>query len=128
MSLTLEQVNDILQSTIENLDAPNLVDIASDLQQYIALPQVLKKERQDMSGSQFRLNLLYKKNGSAQQLPLYGTTAPQKVDVLSHIVIPWRSSTASFVYDEREVSANAGPEEIVDFLMSQAIGIRPSPL
>ena len=117
MAIAAESIADLVTTTINELGKNKWTDISRDLQEYVALPMLMKKEQVTFqSGSAIQWNVKVATNGNARHVGLYGTDEVNKADVMKTASIPWRHSTTAYMIDEREVAMNRDPGRIVDLV------------
>jgi hypothetical protein len=123
MSLSAEQIADLVSTTLNELGRGKWTDIASVYQEYYALPKLLKQEKvQFDSGPEIELQVMHKYGGNAKHTGLYATDDVNSEDIMAKGKIPWRHSTTNWSYDEREITMNAAPSKIVDLVKTKRAG------
>lgn len=92
-------------------------EIATDVQEHYALPQILKKKKvKFQAGRGISRNIMLDHSNAAEHVGLYATDNVNVGDVMTTINIPWRNTTTHYAFDLHEVSMNSGKEEIVDLI------------
>ena len=122
MSLTGEQIADLVMSTQRDLGRNKWTDLSHDLQDFVVMPSILKKERIKFSGStgsEFRVQTAT--NGSARMTQLYEVDTVNVPDTLTKGYVPWTHATCNYGYDERELEMNASEYKIVDLVKTRRI-------
>lgn len=118
--LSGEEIADMVQSTQRDLGRMKWVDLAHDLQDFVVMPMILKKERIKFdggTGSEFKAQTTT--NGSARNTGLFAQDIVNQPDTLTKGFVPWRHTTCNYAYDEREVRMNANEYKIVDLVKTQ---------
>ncbi|HPP02742.1 MAG TPA: phage major capsid protein [bacterium] len=120
MSLTAEQIVDLLTTTQKDLGRLEWVNLTTDLQEYVALPKILKKESVKFSGGigiQWNVKVAY--TNSAHNVGLFEEDSLKIGDGMKTASIPWRHCSAHYAFERREVLMNRGPYQIVDLYRSR---------
>jgi len=116
MALQADAIADILISTQKQLGPNKWTDIATDLQEYVALPQILKKERVMFDSGytiQWNVNVSFDSD-RARNVGLFGVDNVNVADSLKTASIPWRHTTADYAFERRLVKMNSSASKIVD--------------
>lgn len=118
MALTSEDIADLIVATQKDLGRMKFTDIASPLQEYVVMPNLLKKKRVEFSAGQgIQWNLMYDSNGQARWTGLYEVDNYNVNDVLKTANIPWRHSTVNYSIEEREIAMNgAGETRVLELI------------
>lgn len=115
-----DNIADLVATTQKNLGRMQWTEIASDLQEYHALRNILKKEKVTFqSGIGLQWNVLVNDNGSAQNVGLFGDDSVGIVDGMQTATAPWRHTTANYAFERREVAMNRDPARIVDLVKTR---------
>jgi hypothetical protein len=115
--LRAEEISDLITTTQKNLGPLRWTMIGNDLQEYIAMPSVLRKERvQFDSGYVIQRQVMTDLSNAAKQVGLFQKDVINVNDVMKTIEIPWRHSTTNYAIERREVSMNRQPAKIVDLV------------
>lgn len=108
---------DLVASTRPDPGKGRWTDLTTDLQEMVALPSLLRKNRAQFgSGSSIKTNVMKSLTGNARHTSLYAQDTVNVDDVLTSADVPWRHSTTAFAIDEREIAMNNDPEEVVNLL------------
>jgi hypothetical protein len=95
-------------------------DIATDLQEYVAMTRLLKKNRVMFdSGKGIQWNVMVDYVDSARNVGLYEPDSVSVGDGMEQADIPWRHTTANYAFDRREITMNASPAKIVDLIKTR---------
>ena len=120
MSLTASGLADLMAMTQRDLGKGNWTDIATDLQEYVAMPKLLKKEKvQFQSGTEIQFNLQYTTNGQARRTGLYAVDTPNQGNSMTTGKVPWRHLTADYSIDKRELAMNRTPARILELMKTR---------
>lgn len=116
MALQADAVADVVIATQKQLGALKWTDISYDLQEHVALPQILKKERVMFdSGYSIQWNVNVSFDASrARNVGLYAVDNINVADSLKTASIPWRHTTADYAFERRIVAMNREPSKILD--------------
>lgn len=120
MSLAAEQCLDLVRSTENKIGKGKFTDLASSLQSYVAMSKMLRKNKVKWgSGTQYQFQAMVRDNGSAKNVGLFAEDNVNYADVMETAQVPWRHTTANSVIEDRMISMNSGPEQIVDIALEQ---------
>lgn len=120
MALSAEQIVDLVTTTQRELGRMRWTDLTSDLQEYIALPQVLKKERVSFdSGVGIQWNVQVDHSNAAKNVGLYQVDDTNVGDTMKTANAPWRHTMTDYAFDRREISMNRSPSKIVDLVKTR---------
>lgn len=120
MALQAENIADLVVATLRELGRGKWTDLASDLQEYHFLPQILKKERVQFSGGYgIRRTIMVDHAHSAKHTGLFAIDDVNVPDLMQTITMEWRHTTTSWAFDEREPEMNSGAEKIYDVVKSR---------
>src|SRR3990167_7695910 len=101
--VSAESIADLIATTQRNLGRFHWEEIASDLQEYVALPNILKKEKVKFdSGTHTQWDVMVATAGSARNTGLYEEDVVVAADGMKQAVIPWRHPTTNYIYERRE--------------------------
>ncbi len=116
-TLQADNIVDMVTTTQKDLGRMKWTEIASDLQEYVAMDKLLKKEKvQYESGIGIQFNVMVDTTGQARNTGLFGTDNINQGDHMTVGSIPWRHATANYSFDRREVAMNRSPAKIVDLV------------
>jgi len=114
---TADQVADLIKSTQYELGKGKITDISQTMQNFVALPQILKrKQKQNTAGAGIQRQVLTTRGGNARQTGLFDQDNINVNDGLQTVTVPWRYTTNAYAFDLREDAMNGGAEEIVDLI------------
>lgn len=117
MSITVEQIIDLVQTTQRELGRMKWTEIATDTQEHFALPNLLKKEKVGFqSGTAIEFNVMTKHSGAARHASLYDLDNVVVKDVMKKGFVPWRHWTTNYAFERREFLMNRDPARIVDLV------------
>lgn len=123
-AITAETVADLVAATLKVLNKDKVTLAASDLQEYIVLPQIQKQNMiKEQSGTSIQLNLMYRNAGTARNVkPLFGEDTGGVTDMLTNGTVPWRASSNHYEFDVGEVAMNRAPARILDLVKVRKMG------
>jgi len=117
MPLQGDDIADLVALTQRDLGRMNWTEIATDLQEYVALPQILRKERVRFgSGYGIQWQVMLTHSGAAKTTGLYAVDSVNVGDVMTNANIPWRHITTNYAIERREVAMNRNPARIVELV------------
>lgn len=117
MPLQADNLGDLVAMTLKDLGEMKITEIASDLQDHIAMSKLLQDNQVKLeSGTGVQWDIMVSHSGAFQFVGLYGTDNVNVADTTIQASIPWRHSTTNYAIDERELAMNRSPRRIVDLL------------
>jgi hypothetical protein len=123
MAVTPSQLADLVASTIRDLDEPNLVEIATDIQEFTASPRLLKKKQRTIqSGTGVQWDVMVNDSGTFENVGIGAQDNPRIPDHLVQATADWRGSKVDWAMDGKEISMNMGKRRIVDLMMVREKG------
>ena len=115
--LQADDIADLIKTTQRDLGRMKWTDISYSLQEYIALPMILQREKVSFqSGYGIQWNVAVATSGAAKDTELYATDSVNVSDVMQTANIPWRNVTTNYAIERREIAMNRAPAEIVDLV------------
>ncbi len=115
MSMTADQINDLVILSQKNLGKYKWEDLTGDLQHHVALPQILRKKKVAFkSGTHIQWNILTDDSGAARDAGLYDRDQVNVVDVGLQASEGWGMVTTNWAMDHAEITMNMEPTRIVD--------------
>lgn len=115
--LQADDIADLIKTTQRDLGRMKWTDISYSLQEYIALPMILQREKVSFqSGYGIQWNVAVATSGAAKDTELYATDSVNVSDVMQTANIPWRHVTTNYAIERREIAMNRAPAEIVDLV------------
>ncbi len=115
--LQADDIADLIKTTQRDLGRMKWTDISYNLQEYIALPMILQREKVSFqSGYGIQWNVAVATSGAAKDTELYATDSVNVADVMQTANIPWRHVTTNYAIERREIAMNRAPAEIVDLV------------
>jgi len=119
-TLQAVDIGDLVTATQKELGRMKWSDIASDLQDHIAMSQLLKSEKVEFgSGYEIQWNLMNNHSGAAANVGLYEVDNVNVSDVLTTATIPWRHTTTNYAFERRELAMNREPARIVELIKAR---------
>lgn len=122
-TLQAGDIADLVALTLKDLGKMKWTDIASTLQEHVAMRRLIKKEKVGFSsGPSLQWNMMTDHNQAAQNVGLYGIDVVNASDAAVQPTAPWRHHSTNWCWDEREISMNREPSKIVDLLKFKRSG------
>lgn len=120
-TVTVEDLADLVEVTLGDLDKGKWTDLTGDIQEYHALPNILKQEQVKFkTGDNIRVNIMTGSNGQARWVDMNTTDSYGINDVMADGTAPWRHCTWNYAFDRREQEINSGDaEQIVDLVKTR---------
>jgi hypothetical protein len=116
-TLQADDLIDLVKTTQRDLGELKWTEIATDLQEHVALPNLLSTEKVAFdSGYGIQWNLMTEFSGAARDTGLYAVDNVNVQDVMQTAYIPWRHVTSSYAIERREIAMNREPRRIVDLV------------
>lgn len=123
-ALTIEKMQDILKATLKDLGPNRWTNLSTDLQEFHALPNLLRRERVQLdSGTSIQRSVMQDHQHSARAVGLFAVDDVNVRDQMTNIDIPWRHATANFALERREVAMNREPARIYNLIKSRRAGM-----
>lgn len=115
--LQADDIADLIRTTQKDLGRMKWTDLSYNLQEYIALPMLLQREKVSFqSGYGIQWNVATATSGAAKDTELYATDSVNVQDIMQIASIPWRHVTVNYAIERREMAMNRSPAEIVDLV------------
>lgn len=116
-TLQADNIGDLVTLTQKQLGRNKWSDISLSLQNYVALPNILKSQKVVVDGGYgLQWNVQVRNAGLARNVGLWETDSVNVQDVMVNASAPWRHTTVSYAIEKHEVSINSGPSRIVDLV------------
>ncbi len=121
-SIQADNLADLVATTLRDLGEMKITEIATDLQDHVAMRTLLKKDRVQLeSGYGIQWDVMVTQSGAAKFVGLYASDNVNVSDVMTQANAPWRHSTTNYAFDDREMAMNRSPRRIVDLLKIRRI-------
>jgi hypothetical protein len=121
-TIQAENVVDFVNDTLKDLGKPKFTDISSNLQNHVAMKNLLRKNRAVLeSGSGIQFNVLVGQSNAARNVALAASDNVNQVDGMVQASTVWRNSQTSYMIIHQLMSMNREPSRIVDFVKQQRI-------
>lgn len=115
--IQVDDIADLLATTQRDLGKLNWTDISTNLQQFVALPQLLDKNKVGFDGGTgTQWNVMVQNSGAARMTGLFQVDDVNVADVMKQAYAPWRHVTTNWAVERREVNINSSPWRIVDLV------------
>src|SRR5438552_2259734 len=96
-TIQADAIGDLVKTTLNELGEKKFTEIATDLQDHIAMPKLLKKGKVVFdAGPQFQWDVMTDHNHSAKAVGLYAQDNVNVPDVMTQGVVPWRHCTYNY--------------------------------
>ena len=116
-SLQASDIADLITTTQKDLGRMKWTDISYSLQEHVALPMILQKEKVSyQSGQGLQWNVQTATSGAAKDTGLYAVDQVNVTDVMQTATAPWRHMTTNYALERREIAMNRTPAQIVDLV------------
>lgn len=120
MALSLEQYADLVATTLKEFQRGDWTDIVTDTQEYIALPQIIKKKRVSFgSGVGWQFEVRVGSNSPAANKLINETDDVTTADMFVYATGNYRYTTTYWSANEIELKANRTPARLVDLLKAK---------
>lgn len=117
-----ENVLDFVKDTLNNLGKPKFTDISSNLQEHVAMKNLLRKNRVILeSGAGIQFNVLTGQSNAFRNVGLAETDNANLQDGMQQASTVWRHSQTSYAIIRQLMSMNREPARIVDYVRQQRI-------
>lgn len=122
MALAAEAINDLINTTLKKFDKPNWTNLTTTIQNFVALPKILKKEKVvEESGTHVEWRVQIGTSGAAQNVGLYASITPNVGNTFQYANVPWRHTTTNYSFDRREFEMNSGESRIVNLIKGRRL-------
>ena len=116
-TLQADDIVDLITITQKDLGKMRWTDLSYDLQEYVALPSLLQKEKVAYgSGYGMQWNVMTGTSGATKDVGLYEVDSVNVADVMTTGSVPWRHMTTNYAIERREIAMNTGAAQIVDLV------------
>lgn len=116
------QLSDLVATTQRNLGKPNFTMIATDLQRYTAMNNLLKKNRVVLtSGYGVQWDVMVNHNNSASNVGLGASDNVIIMDTMVQAQADWRNTTGNYAIIGQEIDMNREPARIVDLVRQRRL-------
>jgi len=116
-ALQASDIADLITTTQKDLGRMKWTDISYSLQEHVALPMILQKEKVSyQSGNSLQWNVQTGTSGAAKDTGLYAVDNVNVSDVMQTATAPWRHMTTNYALERREIAMNRTPAQIVDLV------------
>lgn len=119
-NLTPTQLNDLVATTLRKLNRGKFTEIATDYQEFTALPRIMKQgvEVQD-GGYGVQWDVMVTHSGSAENVGQGAQDNVNITDVMIQAQADWRFSTANWALLGPELAMNSGESKIVELIKTR---------
>lgn len=117
MAIAVSDLQDLITTTQKELGELRWTEIATDLQEHVALSSLLQESRVQFSaGTSVQWNVMVENSGLAKDTSLFATDEVNIGDVMKTAEIGWRHQTVNYAIERREIAFNRDPRRIVDLV------------
>lgn len=117
-----ENVVDFVNDTLKDLGKPKFTDISSNLQDHVAMKNLLRHNRVALeSGQGIQFNVLVSQSNAARNVALAESDVVNTVDGMVQASTVWRGSETSYQLIGPLMAMNREPARIVDYVKQQRI-------
>lgn len=122
-SIQAGDIGDVVIGILDDLGRLKWTDLTTDLQDYPAVNQLMKKKKVDfLGGTNIQWNVMVDHNNSARFVGLGSVDVVNQQDVMKTAEIPWRHVTANWSIEERVIAMNRGDEyRVIDLVKTARI-------
>lgn len=120
MSLTVEQIADLVQTTLSELGEGKWTDLTGDLQEYVVMPRLLVKDKVKFAGGKgHSWNVMVGTTGNAKRVGLYETDTPAVADQLVQASLGWAHATTNYSFARQEINMNTGKRQLLELVKTR---------
>lgn len=120
MGLQLQNIGDVIRTTLNEFGPDKATDLISTLQDFPAAKRLMKKSRSGtFGGPEVEWDLIIDHNNSARFTELYSTDTAAVIDVHLRGKVPWTHFEYSYHWDKREIAANIEPNRLYSLLKTR---------
>jgi hypothetical protein len=117
MAIAVSDLQDLITTTQKELGELRWTEIATDLQDHVALSSLLQESRVQFSaGTSVQWNVMVENSGLAKDTSLFATDEVNIGDVMKTAEIGWKHQTVNYAIERREIAFNRDPRRIVDLV------------
>lgn len=118
MTLQLQDIADIVTSTLREYGPPTFQQIAQELPSYEVMGNWMKKDKVSFQGGRgISRRLMLNYQNVARHKGLYETDNTYLNDVLTEMTVDWVHADTFYVFDKAEVLANRGKSLLTNVLL-----------
>jgi hypothetical protein len=117
-----ENVGDIVATTLRDLGKPHFTDISSNVQEHVAMRNLLRKNRRVLeSGYAIQFDVLTAQSNAARNVSLGQSDVVNQVDGMQVANTVWRNTQTDYQIIGQLMAMNREPARIVDFVTEQRL-------
>lgn len=114
---TTDNLADLIEVTLDDLGKPGFTEIASALQDYVAMTRLIRRERvQFESGTGVEKRIMLDHSGAAKNVLPYEQDSYNVADVMGNFRVPWRHTNTNWGVERTEIAMNRDPARIVELI------------
>jgi hypothetical protein len=116
-TLQADQILDLIKTTQRELGEMKFTELVSDLQDHVAMSELLRKNRVTFdSGTGIQFNLMVGHSGAAKEVGLFEVDSLDIQDQMITGNIPWRHVNVNYAIERREIAMNREPRRLVELI------------
>lgn len=116
---------DLVEATLSQLDRGHWTDLTTDLQDFVFVRQILRKENVTFDGGKnITVRLMRDHARNFQWIGHHTPDETDRQDNLTSGTVPWRHCKNSWTISEMEIAENSGASQIVDLVKAELAGAR----
>jgi hypothetical protein len=117
MPVQADDIADLVVATQRDLGEMRWTDIATDLQDYVAMTSLLRNERTTFnSGYGIQFNVMHDDSGAASNTGLFAVDNVNVGDVMATGNVPWRHTNTNYAIERREIAMNRNPRRLIELI------------
>ncbi len=112
-----DAIKDLITTTQRELGELKFTELVSDIQEHVAMSELLKKNRVTFdSGTAIQWNLMMGHSQAAKEVGLFEVDSLDIQDQMVTANIPWRHVTVNYAIERRELAMNREPRRLVELI------------
>ncbi|MGA0871742.1 MAG: phage major capsid protein [Phycisphaerales bacterium] len=116
-TIQADAIKDLITTTQRELGELKFTELVSDIQEHVAMSELLKKNRVTFdSGTAIQWNLMMGHSQAAKEVGLFEVDSLDIQDQMVTANIPWRHVTVNYAIERRELAMNREPRRLVELI------------
>ena len=116
-TIQADVIKDLITTTQRELGELKFTELVSDIQEHVAMSELLKKSRVTFdSGTAVQWNLMMGHSKAAKEVGLFEVDSLDIQDQMVTANIPWRHVTVNYAIERRELAMNREPRRLVELI------------
>lgn len=125
MALQAADLADLVEGTLSQLDKGHWTDLTTDLQDFVAMRRILRKENVTFDGGKsITIRLMRDHSDNNRWIGVHTPDQTDRQDNLTSGTMPWRHNVQSWTISDLEVAMNSGSTQIVDLVKTNLADAR----